>query len=517
VLAVLVVGAFAKLPEAVLPIGSDTGMYATYARMILHGGRPYVDFYDVHPPLAYWYWVLVELVAGTDWSRTCIGAWGSALGPQPCVGLLAHGFDLGLTFITAGLVHAIARQVQLRPFVGVLAALLVVWFANESMISQEGSTPTKLTLVPSTLAIFAYLRALSSRTTRRQLGWAALAGAGSIAAVMAKQPGVLTLLALVAYTLAVRMTSRRLLLGIGLGALIVLAPALAYLGAIGSLGGFIDQPWVYNTQRVVIGYWQSPAGLTSPATRIDRVATEAAGLLFVGALLGGLAVLVSPSTRHQRLLLVWGIFSMVAIAGFREWSQVVPAFALLAAVGIGRLWEAAGRDGLGLGRPLAGRLGLVAVFGAIFVLSSGFQLLELRRAVYERGPNGKPADPEQIAMYLRQDALPGPILTWAQVGQVYALSGRDPATRYVIAEFTDAIGPRATASRSQLMKDVQAQPPAEIVVDPHGFDDVGLSLRDFTALDRLIQTCYQKVSGMPANWGVYVTQDVGCVRRVAAE
>jgi hypothetical protein len=296
----------------------------------------------------------------------------------------------------------------------------------------------------------------------------------------------------------------------------VLAPTLVYLGAIGSLRGFVQQPWGYNTDRILIGYWQAPAGLTSPATRIDHIVTDAAGLLFVGALLGALALLFGPIRGQQRLLLVWGLFNLGAIAVFREWAQVVPALALLAAVGIGRVWEAANRDGLGLGRPLAGRLGLLAVFGTIFVLSSSFQLVELRRALYERGPNGKPADPEEIASYLRQDAPPGPIFTWANAGQIYALSGRQPATRFVIAEFTDAIGPWANASRAQLMSDVQTRVPAEIVVDPHGYEDAGLQLRNFTALDRLIQGCYQKVPGMPANWGVYVLAggDVGCLARV---
>src|ERR671931_1758682 len=101
-LLVIAVAVVAKLPEAVLPIGSDTGMYATYARTILQGGRPYVDFYDVHPPLTYYYWVLVEAMVGTDWARTCLGSWGT-LAPQPCISLLAHLLDLGLTCVAAGL------------------------------------------------------------------------------------------------------------------------------------------------------------------------------------------------------------------------------------------------------------------------------------------------------------------------------------------------------------------------------------------------------------------------------
>ena len=111
VLLVVTVGAAAKLPETVLPISSDTGMYATYARMILEGKRPYVNFFDVHPPLTYYYWTFVEAVAGTDWSRTCIGSWG-VLAPQPCVSLLAHALDLGLTCLGALLVYAIARRLD---------------------------------------------------------------------------------------------------------------------------------------------------------------------------------------------------------------------------------------------------------------------------------------------------------------------------------------------------------------------------------------------------------------------
>ena len=118
-----------------------------------------------------------------------------------------------------------------------------------------------------------------------------------------------------------------------------------------------------------------------PATVIDRVLTGAAALLFVGAIVGGLALWLGPTRPHQRLLLIWGLFSLAAIAGFREFAQVVPSLALLAAVAIGRLWDAASRDGLGLGRPTAGRVSLVALLGTIFLLSSSFQLIEVRRGL----------------------------------------------------------------------------------------------------------------------------------------
>jgi hypothetical protein len=508
ILAVVAVGAFAKFPESVLPIGSDTGMFATYARMMLHGAQPYVAFYDIHPPLTHYYWMLVEALAGTDWTRMCAGAWGTLV-PQPCISLLAHVVDLALTLVTAGLVYAIARRLELRPLVGVFAALLVVWFANESMISMEGSTPTKLTLVPCTLAVYAYLRALPEG----RWGWAILAGTAAMVGVLTKQPALVTLAALAVYTVPGLLrgdaSARRVALGLAAGVALVVLPALVYFAAVGALGGFVDQPWTYNIERFVDGYWQSSAGLTSPATRIDRVVGDAGGLLFVGAILGGLALCLGPARANQRVLLVWGIFSLAAIAGFREFAQVVASLALLAALGIGRLWDDAGRDGLGLGRPVAGRLALATVFGAIFVLTSGFQLTELRRALYERGPRGTPADPEVVAAYVRDVAPPGPLFIWGNAGQVYALSGREPATQFVIAEFTNTSSPRVVESRQKLMDDLHTRPPSVIVVDPRA-DEPGLRLSDYPPLQQLIQDCYQRAGGqLPPNWGVY-TRSASC-------
>ena len=484
-------------------------MYATYARMMLQGGRPYVDFYDVHPPLTYFYWMAVQSLAGTDWSRTCLGSWGT-LAPQPCISLLAHAFDLALTCLTALVVYALARRLGQPALVGLLAAVFVVWFANESMISMEGSNPTKLTMLPGALAVYAFTRARASSAI--SWPWAILAGAAGLTAGLAKQPGLMTLIALFAYTLpglfrgaASAPRARRLCLGMAAGALVAVIAVMLIMARSGSLGGFIDNAWIYNSQRFLIGYWQTPAGLASPSARIDRVATQAAGLLFVGALIGGLSLWLDPRRPRQRLLLVWAVCNLVAVAGFREFAQVVPSLALLAAIGIGRLWSAASRDGLGLGRPLVGQLALLVLLGTIFGLTSTFQLTQLRRAWYERGPGGVPADPEVIATYLRQDVPPGPMFVWGNAGHIYALSGREPASRFIIAEFTNATSPRPAVSRMQLMDDVHAKPPEVMVIDPHT-DEAGLQLADFPALANLLATCYQPVNSGAGNtaWGIYI-------------
>src|SRR5207245_9028469 len=150
---------------------------------------------------------------------------------------------------------------------------------------------------------------------------------------LGRQAGLLLVLSLFAYGLPAALRTpdrRRRMLGMTAGVLVVAAATGLFLWRVGSLGGFLDEAWRYNAERFLIGYWQTPAGLTSPATRIDRVATEAAGLLFVGALIGGLALWLGPTRPPRRLLLVWGLFSLAAIAGFREFAQVVTSAPLLA-------------------------------------------------------------------------------------------------------------------------------------------------------------------------------------------
>src|SRR3981081_3357398 len=95
----LLLGGFLALPESIQAPGSDTGMFATYGAMLLHGARPYVDFWDLHPPLVYLYWAVVQALAGPDWLRPCSMLDG--LTPSSCTALLAHGVDLLLSVATA--------------------------------------------------------------------------------------------------------------------------------------------------------------------------------------------------------------------------------------------------------------------------------------------------------------------------------------------------------------------------------------------------------------------------------
>jgi hypothetical protein len=489
-LGLVLVAALAKLPEAVLPIGSDTGMFATYGRLLLHGARPYLAFWDVHPPLVYVYWAAVEALAGSNSARTVA---------------LAHVLDGALSVAAAGFVGGIARRLGSSAGVAAVAALLTVVFANLSMFSQEGSTPTKLALLPSTVAVWAYVR--SCDNSRNGWRWALFSGAAAAVAMLCKQPAVLTLIALGGHALWRRAhATQNHLVPVMAGFAAVLGASVAYLGWLGVLGAFVEQVWLYNLQRVLLGYWHSAEGLRGPTIRLDRIIREAAAALFLTAAIGAVAVAFKPDRGLQRVLLWWTAASMVSIVGFREFEQIVPCFAILAAVGLGRAWRAAGRDGLDLGHAVLGRIALLWLLATVLALSSGFQISQVRRAWFERGPGAAPAPPETLARSLSQEVPPGRLFVWGNGAQLYELSGRDPASRFLNAEPLRTAAPEYTNSRAQLLADLLADLPPAIVLAPHS-DRPELRLDQFPELTALIHRCYAAApldANVARDWTLYV-------------
>jgi hypothetical protein len=297
-LACLLLGGFLEMPEAAQAPGTDIGMFATQGAMLLRGARPYVDFWDLHPPLVFAYWTSVQAITGTDWLRC--GPIGP-LAPQSCVGQAAHAVDLLLSVAAALVVAAIARQCGGSRASAALAALLVVGFADQAMLSQEGSNPSKLTLLPTSVAVWAYLGSLSdSRPWRR----AFVAGSAAAIAGLAKQPALLTLVALAgdaafAHPPAIDFRNRLrtgALVALLAGSAITYAGACALLAAAGAFDGFIAQASVYNVERVLLGYFVHPA--KPPVIGLDRVLAESAGALAAFALVG--AALIARASRESR-------------------------------------------------------------------------------------------------------------------------------------------------------------------------------------------------------------------------
>ena len=322
-------------------------MFATYARMMLHGEQPYVAFDDIHPPLTHYYWVLVEALAGTDWSRTCAGAWGTFV-PQPCVNLLAHVFDLALTLVTAGLVYAIARRLQLRPLTASSARSGGV--VRQRVDDQYGGQYAD---EADAGAVHAGRLRLPQSFTRGSpwLGDPGRRGGVAGRADQAASAGDARRARRVQHSRAVprrRRTSRRVILGLALGWPPCWCPPLVFFAASGALAGF----WTSRglQRRALCGWLLAVVGGSDVARDAHRqIASDAAGLLFVGAVLGGLALWLGPARANQRLPAGLGHLQpggdrRLPTSSPRSWRRWRCSRRWASA----GLWDDAGRDGLGL-------------------------------------------------------------------------------------------------------------------------------------------------------------------------
>jgi len=469
-----------KLPEAIETPDTDTGMFAAYGQLVLHGARPYVDFWDVHPPLVFGYWALVESVTGPEWLRTCYTIKG--LAPQSCTGSVAHGLDLLLSVTTALFTASIARRAGGSPLVAALAAVLVVGFADQVMLSNQGSNPSKLTLLPSTVAVWAYVRSLASG---RGVAWAAMAGLAAAVAGFAKQPALLTLLALVGHAAWSR--DRRSVVALLAGSGLVVGCVCVGLAAAGSLDGFVAQAWAYNLQRTFSGYFLHPTKDTQ--VTLGRVLTEGAGMLAVLGALGGIVLARESRSPRQFVLLWWAALNAVTILAFREFAYVVPSLAILGAFGFDRAWCWIAARGTGIGT--VGCSLLLAISLATIPPTTRFQQVQLARARGERGPGGGLSQPEELGRILTRDLPPGSLFVYGNAAMLYPLSGRPPATPYLNAEAFRSTAPAAERTRADLVAMLQRSLPTVIVLAPH-HDELELNLGSYQALRSFLQGCYRR-------------------------
>jgi hypothetical protein len=500
----LLLGGFLALPESIQAPGSDTGMFATQGAMLLHGARPYVDFWDLHPPLVFAYWAGVQALTGTDWLRICVTI--DPLVPQSCTSLVAHLLDLVLSVAAALVVAAITRLCGGSSPIAAIAALLVVGFADQALLSQEGSNPSKLTLLPSSLAVLAYLRSLTAVRSQRA---AVLAGAAAAVAVLAKQPALLTLVALAGH--AAWRRDRTRLLGLLGGSAAAFAVACLVLAAAGSFDGFVAQVWVYNVQRVLLGYFVHPP--KPPVIGLDRVLAESAGTLAVVGAIG--AVIVARASRNatQRAVLWWTAVNVVAVVAFREFVYVVPSLAVVAALGLQRLWRWPGLDHA-LVRAL-----LLATYVGSLALTTSFQRVQVARARFERGSSSALAGPEQLGWIVRRDLPAGPLFVYGNGAELYPLADRPPATPYLNAEPLRSTAPGVNETRGVLVNALSRHPPPIVVLAPHS-DEPELTLTEYPAMRSFLQECYTRQPIRPdidLNWTVLLRTGVCTPESSAAD
>ena len=452
ILLVLVVGYAAMSLR--WPFNWDHGIFAWIAETIVHGGLPYRDAWDVKGPLTFYTFALVRAVTGR-------GMWGIRL------------FDLVVVACGA---FAAARIVSRLggPGTGRYAAVFLVLL--------YGGAGFWNTAQPDGWAAFILLLAfaplLSSAPTDSAPAYLAGAACG-IAALYKPLFGVFLLVPLLHVMLGTdqRLPARlRQAMLVGLSCAVPLVLCAAWFAAHGALATLVDTYISYNLEQAAL-----PATLAVSAGhrflwRLS-VMPVVPPALALGAV--GIAAVFRSDRRAAILLLVWvGLGFWVVWTQHRFWSlyQWHVAFiplAVVAWVGVGRIWHAplVGPFGVGL-RLVAAALGLLLLVRvARRPLADELRWLDLVRgrvtadeydAAYATDAlSWSVPQARAVARYVETHTKPTDrVLVWSDPTVNY-LTGRPGVGRLIFHNAFDTDYPtrHREAYRAELLQELPSGPP----------------------------------------------------------
>jgi 4-amino-4-deoxy-L-arabinose transferase-like glycosyltransferase len=467
-LAVVAAIAVPRIALLILPQNADQGLFITIGEVVKHGGVVGRDTWDNKPPGTYYLYAAI-LAFVPDYSQSCtIG--GRPL-PWPerqfaCAQVALSTFDALYAVAVAAAVWWFGWRL-FGPAAGALATVLCAVFASMLQILNGGGMPDFHVLLPNTLA---YAGALHFAETNRQR-WLVVAGTLGGVAFLFKQTG-LVLLAGIGLWLLVSTSfwtpssqpraAMRACAALTLGAGSVLAVTGLILAAVGALPDVIQQAFLFN--RFYVG---SPANVNNIFTQIRtqswNVFTGSQAGLWLAAF-GGLGPLLGLARdKRVSLLVAWLVASGASLllggAHLHDYYYLglIPAFSVCGGWAVARLWHSSG--------PFA-RVWLVATAAALLGYSSQFQMHQYGNAWYSRLVSTTHTAEEFVAGSIKGGS--GALYVWGNGSQVYALSGRPPASRYfntLALSYDYAVHDQLERNRAELMLALERAPPEVIAVD----------------------------------------------------
>ena len=469
-LAAAVVGAIVipRVALVILPLNADQGLFITIGEVLKHGGVVGRDTWDNKPPGTYYLYAAI-LSFAPEYARTCsVGGpplpW--PVHPFACAQVVLTAFDSLYALALAVAVGWFGRRV-FGAAAGAVATLLCAISVSMLQILNGGGMPDFHALLPSTLAYALTLRYAETARLRWLVGAGVLAGAS----VLFKQTG-LVLAAGIGVWLLVRgswrESVRQLPAAPGpLAALIagfaaVIGTAGVLLAAVGALPAVIEQAFLFN--RFYVG---SPANVNNLFFQIPRqswnVFTGSQSGLWL-ATFGGLGPLLGlVRDRRVALVVAWLVASVVSLllGGSHlhdyYYLALIPSFSVCGGWALARLWR---------GSDLVGRAWLLATAATLFAYSSQLQWHQYGNAWYSRLLSSTHTADEFVAGSIKGGS--GALFVWGNAAQVYALTGRPPASRYLhtlALSYDYAVHDRLVPNRAELMATLQSAPPEIIAVD----------------------------------------------------
>jgi hypothetical protein len=452
------------------PFGWDQGLFAWAGGVIVQGGMPYVNAWDIKGPLVHYIYASAQALFGAHlWSIRIVDA------ALLCVATLS------VARVASSLTdHAAGRWA---------AILFFLWYGSHSY--WHTAQPDGWA---GMLLIIALVPLLSPRSASPAL---ALTLAGfSVGIMTLLKPMYLVFLLLPTLRLIMMDSAARTrhCCAIILGWLLPIGLTLGWFASQGALGELIE---------VYIKYSSVYAALSSG----DRLRGLVEYLLSARVVSVGLPIIVYGGYllwfRHRpaaMILVVWialVIFLVVLQNRYYayHWLPMIPAVAILGTVGFSGI--------LSRGRTLGYVIGAVTLIHCVTpilleeIRFVGWMSGRVSRADYYAAYGG-PGDEMKAVQWLNDQGKPGTVFVFGWHSGVAWLSGRQTVSRFGYSlPLVMGDGLKVQAQyRAELLDELKSAPPRYMLVGTQSQRIVGktVTLADFPELESIIQRDYRQVA-----------------------
>jgi hypothetical protein len=456
---VIAVAAVIRLRLLDVPLDRDEGEYAYFGQLLLQGVPPYAQAYNLKLPGIYGVYAAILAVFGQSPAAIHLGL------------LVVNAATTVLVFRLAARLYDTTIAVAGAAIFGVVSL--------DPRLHGIAAYAEHFVLLPALAGAIVLLRAIQSERS-----WAFVASGVLFGlAFLVKQSGAAFVVFGVAYAVlaappggagadakAGTDVRRRVLraLAVAAGALVPYAVVCAVLAGAGVFSRF----WFWTVTYA--GSYGSAVGPIAGVVLLARAVRHLLASSYLVATLaavGAAALVWHPEARGRRAFVA--LFTLCSLLGtsaglyFRNqyFVLVLPAVALLAALGAGALARSLARERSNLRPVIAASLTAVSLLA--FVVGEREVLLAAPPERVSRELFGLNPFPEsiEIARYVRERTAPGePIAVIGSEPQIYFYAGRRGATGYIYMYPLMEIQPYAAQMQRQLIAEIESSQPRLVVL-----------------------------------------------------
>lgn len=389
---------------------NDEEAFVAFARVLLHGGTPYVDVVDNKPPgLFYWYEIILKLFGDSNV-------------------MAVHVVAMVWVALTCLVIYAIGKKIYSREG-GYFAALCYAIFTTTYTPPYLDANVSLISALPLVLSFFLLLKWVEDD----KMMWLFLSGLFGALAFSVKQQTLLQVpftLLIFAYLYVAGFKRRLGMLLCGAlsylaGFLLVTFCILGVLYYQGALIPFYDATWKASLSYINLGetygsYWHRVflrAGTYLLAT----------SPLWVALICKMFRRTIKPP--FAAILWLWFLANIPAVTtGGRFYShyfiQLLPAACLIGGIQFSEWW----------GAPMRRNRVLIVVVLSLFTLGWMLPRVFYQPLADRYGFHNLRVE-EKIGSYLKEKmSREGRLFVWGVDPSIYVLADRDPASRFLMSD-----------------------------------------------------------------------------------